>query len=58
MCDNKKNGENHQTLNYLYLSQDSSAVHSAGYVHRVPPDVILWFLGSDDSGYYWTVVDT
>lgn len=43
---------------HLDFSQNSGAVHPAGYIHRVAPDVVLRLLGSDDSGYYWTVVNT
>lgn len=57
LASSEKKGSKCQWV-YLYFAQDSGAVHPAGYIHCVPPDVILWFLGSDDSGYHWTVVNT
>lgn len=47
-----------QRFLYLYFAQNPCAVHSARYIHCVPPDVILGFLGSNDSGDHWSVVNT
>lgn len=43
---------------YLDLPWDPRAVHSAGDVHRVPPDVILWPSSPDHPCYYWTHINT
>lgn len=43
---------------YLDLAQLAGALHPAGHVHRVAPDVILGFPGADDSSDHWAVVDT
>lgn len=43
---------------YLDLPQLAGALHPAGHVHRVAPDVILGFPGADDSSDHWAVVDT
>lgn len=40
----------------LYLVQHSCAVHPAGHVNRVPPDIILRFMSSNHSCNHWTVV--
>lgn len=45
-------------LNYLYFVQDPGAVHSAGDIDSVAPDVILWLLSSYDTGYYRSMIDT
>lgn len=42
---------------YLYLSLYSSAVHPAGYIHCVSPDVILWPPGSNHSCHHWAHID-
>lgn len=63
-CGTSENaGENHVEsspgirLYYLDFPEDSGAVHSAGYIHCVPPDIILRLLGSNYSSYHWTVVN-
>ena len=40
----------------LYFPQHSCALHSAGHVYTVAPDVILGLLGSDHPCYHRTVV--
>lgn len=47
-----------KTLSYLYFVQDPGAVHSAGHVDSVAPDVILWLLSPYDASYYRPMVDT
>lgn len=43
---------------YLDFVQHSSAVHPAGYIDSVAPDIILWLLGPNDTGYYRSMVNT
>lgn len=43
-------------IKYLDLAQFSSALHPAGYVHSVSPDVVLWLACSDHPCYYRPVV--
>lgn len=45
-------------LHYLYFVQDPGAVHPAGNVDSVAPDVILWLLSPYDASYYRSMVDT
>ena len=41
---------------YLDLPELARALHPAGHVDRVAPDVILWFLGPYHSGHYRSMV--
>ena len=41
----------------LYFADDPSAIHPAGHVDGVAPDVVLRLLGPDDAGHYGTDVD-
>lgn len=40
----------------LYLIQFPCAFHPTGNINRVPPDIILRFMGSDNSCDHWAVV--
>ncbi len=42
---------------YLYLPRHSGAVHAAGHVHRVSPDIILRPAGPDDPGHHRTHIN-
>ena len=42
----------------LYPSGDAAAVHSAGHVHRVAPDVILRLSGAHHAGNHGALVYT
>ena len=44
-------------ITHLYLSRDSSGVHSAGDVHRVTPDVVLRLVMSNHSRYHRAVIE-
>lgn len=43
-------------FSHLYFVQHSSAVHSAGHIHRVTPNIILRFMSSNHSCNHWPVV--
>lgn len=45
-----------RVLSYLYFVQHSSAVHSAGHIYRVTPNIILRFMSSNHSCNYWPMV--
>ena len=45
-------------LNYLDFVQDSGAVHPAGHIDGVAPDVILRLLSSNHTGYDRAMVNT
>lgn len=41
---------------HLDLAENACALHSAGHIHCVPPDVVLWLLRPNHPCYYWSVV--
>ena len=41
---------------YLYFAHFARAVHPAGHVDSVPPDVVLRFPSPNDPGYHGAVV--
>lgn len=45
-------------LGDLDLAADAGAVHAAGQVHRLAPDVVLRLLGADDAGHHRAVGHT
>lgn len=42
---------------YLDLSKLPGALHPAGYIHCVAPDVILRFPRTDHSSYHWAMIN-
>lgn len=53
--------ENRQMSNAhtnLHITGFSGTLHSAGDIHRVAPDVVVWFLSTDYSGYNRTLADS
>lgn len=42
---------------YLDLAELPSALHPAGHIHRVAPDVILWFPRPDHTSYHRAVIN-
>ena len=42
----------------LDLASNSSGVHSAGNVHRVTPDIVLWFTGANHTCHHCTMIET
>lgn len=45
-------------LSYLDPLRYTSAVHAAGNVDGIPPDIILGLPGPDHSSHHWTHVQT
>lgn len=54
----RRNARERRRKTYLYFSKHSCAVHSARYIHRVTPDVILRFLSSNHSSYHRSMINT
>lgn len=42
---------------HLDFPEHPGALHPTGHIHAVAPDVVLRFLGTDDAGDHWPVVD-
>jgi len=40
------------------MISESAGFHATSDVHGVTPDVILWFVSSNDSGNRWAVIQT
>ena len=57
-CKKKKKSKTEEGVAplYLYFAHFARAVHPAGHVDSVPPDVVLRFPSPNDPGYHGAVV--